>query len=54
MAKFEEAENRKFKGVFVCKVCKSKKKADTMKVLAGKISCRKCGSSKLRPKKRKK
>ena len=54
MAKFKEAEDRKFKGVFVCRNCKSKMKADTMKVLAGKVKCRKCGSHALRPKKRKK
>ncbi len=49
MAKFQEAELRLFKNVFVCKKCKSKIKAPNMKVIAGKISCRKCGSKQLRP-----
>jgi len=49
MAIFQEAELRLFKNVFVCKKCKSKIKAPNMKVIAGKISCRKCGSKQLRP-----
>jgi len=48
MAKFAEAEARKFKNIFICKVCKSKIRAPTLKVLAGKVSCRKCGSKRLR------
>ncbi|MBD3202741.1 50S ribosomal protein L40e [Candidatus Woesearchaeota archaeon] len=42
MAKFPEAEARWFKNVYVCKKCKTKRKAPPMKVLAGKIKCRKC------------
>jgi ribosomal protein L40E len=53
MVKFPEAMNRKFKNVFVCRVCKSKRKVDVMKVLSGKVSCRKCGSKKLRAKRKK-
>lgn len=48
MVKFPEAEDRLFKNKFVCKICKSSKKAPNMKVLAGKVSCRKCGSKSLR------
>ncbi|MBU0461870.1 MAG: hypothetical protein KJ574_04765 [Nanoarchaeota archaeon] len=53
MAKFEEAHARHFKNVFVCRRCKSKIKAPTLKVLAGKISCRKCGATTLRVKRKK-
>ena len=48
MAKFPEAEARLFKNMFVCKACKSKTRGPILKVLAGKVNCRKCGSKKLR------
>ncbi|HJX05408.1 MAG TPA: 50S ribosomal protein L40e [Candidatus Nanoarchaeia archaeon] len=48
MVKFPEAEARLFKNVFVCRKCKTKIKAPTLKVLAGKIKCRKCNSKILR------
>ncbi|MCK5281922.1 MAG: 50S ribosomal protein L40e [Nanoarchaeota archaeon] len=48
MAKFPEAEARRFHNVFVCRVCKSKIKAPNMKVIQEKIACRKCGSKQLR------
>ncbi len=53
MAKFPEAEKRMFKNVFVCKRCKSKIRANPMKVRLKKISCRKCGYKFLRPVKKK-
>ena len=53
MVKFPEAEARKFHNIFVCKRCKSKVKAPNLKVLAGKVSCRKCGAKELRPVKKK-
>jgi len=53
MAKFPEAEARLFQRKFVCRICKSKLTAPNLKVLAGKISCRKCGSKKLRIKRKK-
>ena len=53
MAKFPEADKRMFNNVFVCKVCKAKIKAPNMKVIQGKISCRKCSANKLRTVKRK-
>lgn len=53
MAKFPEADARIFSSVFVCKTCKSKRKAPVLKVLAGRIKCRNCGAKKLRVKKRK-
>jgi len=40
---------RLFKNVFVCKDCKSKVKAPNLKILAEKITCKKCGSHKFRP-----
>jgi len=46
----EEAKKRLFDGVYVCGKCKAKKRADGFKVRAGKVKCRKCGSSALRPK----
>lgn len=48
MAKFPEAHARLFKNIFVCKRCKSRIRAPQMKVLQGKISCRKCASRALR------
>lgn len=49
---FSEALNRLFSRVFVCRVCKTKIRADPSKVKAGKVKCRKCGSRSLRPKRR--
>lgn len=48
MAIFEEAMNRLFKNVYVCRRCKSKRKAPSLAVQAGKVGCRKCGSHQLR------
>lgn len=53
MAKFEEANLRLFKNIYVCKVCKKKIRVPTMKVLAGKAKCRRCGKRKLRVKRKK-
>lgn len=47
-----EAMDRLFNRVFVCKVCKSKKRADPAKVRLGKVKCRKCGSRALRLKRK--
>ena len=49
MAKIPEAEARLFRNIFVCRKCKSKIRATSMKVTQGKIRCRKCGSKVLRP-----
>ena len=48
MVKFEEAHARIIKDIFVCRNCKSKRRAPMLKVLAGKISCRNCKSKALR------
>jgi ribosomal protein L40E len=53
MAKFPEAEARLFRNIFVCRRCKSKVRAPNLKVIAGKVSCRKCRSKALRPVRRK-
>ncbi|MCD6589719.1 50S ribosomal protein L40e [Candidatus Woesearchaeota archaeon] len=49
MAKFPEAEARRFHRVFICKKCKHKIRADNTAVIAGKVKCRYCGSKALRP-----
>lgn len=51
--KIPEAQNRLFKRVFVCNNCHSKMKADTDKILKGKVKCRKCKKSSFRPIKKK-
>lgn len=53
MAKIPEAQNRLFKNVFVCKKCQTKIKADPIKILNGKVKCRKCKSTAFRPLKKK-
>ncbi|MEK6897821.1 MAG: hypothetical protein AABX28_00515 [Nanoarchaeota archaeon] len=42
MAKILEAMNRLYKNVFVCKNCNSKIRAGPIKILEGKVKCRKC------------
>jgi len=53
MAKFPEAEARKFKNKFVCRRCKSVMKASNLKILAGEIKCRTCGNREFKPKRKK-
>jgi predicted Zn finger-like uncharacterized protein len=53
MAKIPEATNRLFKNIFVCKNCKSKIRSEPLKILGGKVKCRKCGKKEFRPLKRK-
>jgi len=48
MVKFPEASARLFHRTFVCKRCKTKRKADVSQVLQKKIACRKCGSKSFR------
>ncbi len=48
MVRFPEATARLFHGTFVCKKCRSKRKADVRKVLLKKISCRRCGGKSFR------
>ena len=49
MGKFAEANARLYKNIFICRICKAKRKAPNMKVLQGKVSCRSCKSKALRP-----
>ena len=53
MVKFEEAQARLMKNIFVCRNCKSKVRTPSLKVSQGKARCRKCTSKKLRPKRKK-
>jgi len=48
MVRFKEADARIYKNVFICRRCKSKKRALPQKVKIGKVKCRKCGSHALR------
>lgn len=48
--KIQEAENRLWKRIWICKKCKSKIRADGAKIRAGKVLCRKCGYNQFRPK----
>jgi ribosomal protein L40E len=49
MAKVPEAEARIFRNIFICRKCKSRIRASSMKVIQGTVKCRKCGSRALRP-----
>jgi hypothetical protein len=40
--KLPAAQNRLFRNVFICKKCSQKMKIEPLKVLSGKVSCRKC------------
>lgn len=53
MAKIPESQNRLFKNIFVCKKCKSKVRAEPLKILGGKVRCRKCHGKAFRPLKKK-
>ena len=49
MAKIAAAQARLFKNIFVCKECKRKIRTDPLRVINGKVRCRKCHSNRLRP-----
>lgn len=51
--KIPEAQSRMFKNVFICKNCTSRQRADPLKVIKGKIKCRKCKKAAFRPVKKK-
>ena len=53
MAKIIEAQNRLFKNVFVCKKCQTKMKANPLRILEGKVKCRKRKKRAFRPIKKK-
>ena len=52
--KIPASRNRLLKGIFVCKRCATKIRSDMLKVMSGKIKCRRCNSRTFRPKSRKK
>ena len=49
MAKLPAAQARIFKNIFVCKNCKAKIRTEPLKILTGKVNCRKCGRKAFRP-----
>ena len=53
MVRFPEADARRFRGVFVCRRCKTKMRVSNVKVIEGKVSCKKCGGRALRAVKKK-
>ncbi|MEK6951226.1 MAG: hypothetical protein AABX13_05895 [Nanoarchaeota archaeon] len=53
MVKNEEGTARLLKNIFVCRSCKAKIRAPSLKVSQGKVKCRSCKSRALRPKRRK-
>jgi ribosomal protein L40E len=48
MVKFPEAEKRIIKNIFICRRCKTKTRAPNLKVISGKVTCRKCNYKALR------
>mgnify|MGYP000057315635 CR=1 FL=1 len=52
MARFKENIERLYSGVFVCRKCKTKIRADPLKVRLKKVKCRRCDSKALRVKHR--
>jgi Zn finger protein HypA/HybF involved in hydrogenase expression len=40
--KIVAAQNRLFKNMFICKNCNQKMRLEPIKLLSGKVSCRKC------------
>jgi formylmethanofuran dehydrogenase subunit E len=49
MAKIAAAQARLFKNIFICKDCSSRIRTDSLRVMNGKVSCRKCKGKSLRP-----
>ena len=47
--KIPEAQNRLFKNIFVCKKCHLRIRSSPVRVIEGKVKCRKCKKKSLRP-----
>ena len=47
-SKIPAAQNRLFKNIFVCKNCKHRMRVEPLKILGGKVRCRKCKKSDFR------
>ena len=52
--KIPAAQTRLFKNIFVCKNCGQKMRANSLKILARTVKCRKCSKKSFRPIKSKK
>ncbi len=52
--KVPAAQARLLRRVFVCKRCGSKIKTDMLKIMNGKVRCRRCNYQTFRPKRKKK
>ncbi|MBI2128759.1 MAG: 50S ribosomal protein L40e [Candidatus Woesearchaeota archaeon] len=53
MVKFPEADMRIFRNKFVCRRCNTVISSSNLKIIAGKIKCRKCHGRAFRPKRKK-
>jgi len=53
MVKFPEADVRLFRNKFVCRKCKRVVRVPSRKIAEGKVSCKKCGRHKFKPKRKK-
>ena len=49
MGKIQEATDRMFRNIFVCKRCHNKMRTEPQKILQGKVKCRKCNAREFRP-----
>jgi Zn finger protein HypA/HybF involved in hydrogenase expression len=47
-SKIPAAQNRMFKNTFICKNCNHKIRVEPIKILSGKIKCRKCNGKDFR------
>jgi DNA-directed RNA polymerase subunit RPC12/RpoP len=47
--KLAPTQARLFKNIYVCKNCKAKVRAESRKILEGKVRCRKCLKKAFRP-----
>ena len=47
--KIPAAQKRLFANVFICKNCNQKIKMEPLKIMSGKVSCRKCKGKDFRP-----
>lgn len=47
--KIPVTQNRLYKNAFVCKGCKHTMRIEPLKILSGKVSCRKCKGKDFRP-----
>jgi len=48
MVKFPEGQARKYRNIFICKKCSTKIRTESMKIIQGKVKCRRCQSKKFR------